>query len=330
MNTPPQLDPELLRAALRRGWGLTVRSLEYAPLGFGSHHWIASGGSGRRWFITVDDLTLKRGPADRDAAFAALDRAFRSALALDAGGLEFVVAPVPDEAGAVVERLSEQFSVAVHPFVDGRVDPGGEFASDAERGTVTERVRELHRATALVQHIAGREDFTLPWRAPLEESLRRLGEPWVEGPYAQRTRRLLRDRAARVWEALAAYDRLVSEVRSQDPSFVITHGEPHASNVIWTDVGPRFIDWDSALLAPPARDLWMLVPHQPAERPALVLYRLWWELAEIGGYVTAFRAPHVASADMAQAWDNLRGFARLETLEAIRDARSRAPDLPSL
>lgn len=321
MNTPPQLDLDVLRAALRAGWGLPVRSLEYAALGFGSHHWVANGeGRGRR-FITVDDLTMKRVSGEGDGAFVALDRAFRTARALQEGGLDFVVAPVPDQTGAVVRRLGDRYTVAVFPFVDGRVSPYGEFASDRERRAVVNQVRELHRATPLVQGIAGREDFALPWRASLEEGLRRLAEPWSKGPYGPPARRLLWDRAGDVREALAVYDHLVSDLRSRAPSFVITHGEPHSANVIWSAGGPRLIDWDSALLAPPARDFWMLTPPQQGEGDDLVLYRLWWELAEIGGYLHAFRREHVANADTAEAWANLGGFARLQTLQAIRAER---------
>ena len=325
MRTPPPLDLDVLHVALRNGWGLAVRSLEYAPLGFGSYHWIASGEGGTRRFITVDDLTMKRLPGGRGDAYTALGRAFRSALALYRGGLDFVVAPLPGQTGAVVQRLGRRFSVAVFPFVEGRVSPGGEFESDADRITVTERVRELHRATALVGGIPGSEDFALPWRDELEGSLRQLGTPWIEGPYGEPARRLLQDRAAQVRDALAVYDRLISQVRTQDPAFVITHGEPHAGNVIFTEDGPRLIDWDSALLAPPARDLWMLSAPHAEESETLLLYRLWWELAEIGGYVAAFCRPHAGNEDAAEAWQNLRGFIRLGTLEAARGALPSKP-----
>jgi spectinomycin phosphotransferase len=43
---------------------------------------------------------------------------------------------------------------------------------------------------------------------------------------------------------------------------------------------------------------------------ALALYRLWYDLAEIGGYLTLFRAPHSDTADTAESWHNLRHFLR--------------------
>ena len=65
------------------------------------------------------------------------------------------------------------------------------------------------------------------------------------------------------------------------------------------------IDWETALLAPPERDLWSLdsgdgwmLDHYAAatgKRPdasTLDLYRIRWDLADISAYVSRFRAPH--------------------------------------
>jgi aminoglycoside phosphotransferase (APT) family kinase protein len=90
---------------------------------------------------------------------------------------------------------------------------------------------------------------------------------------------------------------------------VLTHGEPHPGNTIRTDVGLVLVDWDTARRAPPERDLWMLgddaasaaayeaATGRPVLSDAMELYRLSWDLAEIGIYVHQFRAPHGDSAD---------------------------------
>ena len=102
---------------------------------------------------------------------------------------------------------------------------------------------------------------------------------------------------------------------------MITHGEPHASNVMLTPSGPRLVDWDTALFAPPERDLWMLADEDDSVLPAymaatgveiddhaLDLYRLWYDLAEIGGYLTLFRSRHGETADTEESWVNLVEF----------------------
>lgn len=38
------------------------------------------------------------------------------------------------------------------------------------------------------------------------------------------------------------------------------HGDCHPSNVLWTDAGPHFVDFDDSRMAPAVQDLWLLLP----------------------------------------------------------------------
>ncbi|MGE5826003.1 MAG: serine/threonine protein kinase, partial [Bacteroidota bacterium] len=40
------------------------------------------------------------------------------------------------------------------------------------------------------------------------------------------------------------------------------HGDCHAGNVLWTDAGPHFVDFDDARSGPAVQDLWMLLPGE--------------------------------------------------------------------
>jgi len=103
-------------------------------------------------------------------------------------------------------------------------------------------------------------------------------------------------------------------------SWVVTHGEPHSANVIREpDGGLLLVDWDTALTAPPERDLWMVLDddltgweeYREAAGPARIddramsLYREGWALEEICEYITAFRRPHDETADTREAWAEL-------------------------
>ena len=37
------------------------------------------------------------------------------------------------------------------------------------------------------------------------------------------------------------------------------HGDCHQGNVLWTDAGPHFVDFDDSIMGPAVQDLWMLV-----------------------------------------------------------------------
>jgi len=49
---PRDLDRAALMDSLAE-WGIAARSLEYLPVGFGTHHWAAVAMDGSRWFVSV-------------------------------------------------------------------------------------------------------------------------------------------------------------------------------------------------------------------------------------------------------------------------------------
>ena len=44
------------------------------------------------------------------------------------------------------------------------------------------------------------------------------------------------------------------------------HGDCHVGNVLWTDDGPHFVDFDDSRMGPAVQDLWMLLSGERAER----------------------------------------------------------------
>ncbi len=50
--------------------------------------------------------------------------------------------------------------------------------------------------------------------------------------------------------------------RAGAPRLLRLHGDCHAGNVLWTDAGPHFVDFDDARSGPALQDLWMLLPGE--------------------------------------------------------------------
>jgi Ser/Thr protein kinase RdoA (MazF antagonist) len=44
------------------------------------------------------------------------------------------------------------------------------------------------------------------------------------------------------------------------------HGDCHMGNVLWTDAGPHFVDFDDARMGPAVQDVWMLLSGEREER----------------------------------------------------------------
>jgi hypothetical protein len=321
---PDDLPSIALTGALQDLWGFTAASLEYQPVGFGSHHWLATDGTGRRLFATADDLAAKRRTAHEtaDDAFGRLCRAFETARALRGeAGLNFVIAPLPTAAGRVAARLSARYSLVIHPYISGsRAGQDLKFADDGDRRAVVDMLIQIHRAQVSTPRV---DDFAVPRLDALQAMIRHPGSAWRGGPYAQRAQELLATHAKDLHVLIAAYRSLASRVGAHPGRMVITHGEPHAGNVIVTADGLVLVDWDMTLVAPPERDLWHLAGEDASlldyyaaatgteiDDAALALYRLWWDLADISEYLSLFQSPHQDTADTKESWKNLQHFLR--------------------
>ena len=321
MLTPPDGLPEAaLAAALGRWWGMTVASAEYRPVGWGSHHWAVTDAAGSRWFVTADELEHKR-MSEReplDAAFGRLRASLAAATGLHDSGAAFVVAPVLTGQGEPLVRVNDTFGVSVYPFLDGQSYDWGEFSSPGHRLGVLGLVTAVHAAPATASRLAPVDDFAVPQRDALEAAFDPANDVAGCGPYALRTSLLVRRNATAIRQLLARYDGLVARARPRPGRAVLTHGEPHPGNTMLTAGGWVLIDWDTALVAPPERDLWSLDPGDGSvldayadatgtrPQPALLdLYRLRWDLADIAADVSRFRRPHTGTIDDDQSWELL-------------------------
>lgn len=306
-----------LRAALADGWAFHATSIEYRPIGGGGYHWIARDGDRRRRFVTLDDLERKPWlGSSPDAVFDGLGRAYGTAARLAAAGLDFVIAPQPDVTGRSARRLSARYALSMLELVEGRTGSFGNPFSEVEREAVVRMLARLHQATPQVLDQALSRGFALPGRDRLQGALQDLDQIWVGGPFSERTRRWLVANTGKLSDRLAAFDALASAV-AESSQLVITHGEPHQANLIWTPAGPTLIDWDTAALAPPERDLWLIgdwqrtselysqATRRPVDGRALRFYSLAWLLTDVAAFVGVLRASHEQTADTQHAWEVL-------------------------
>jgi spectinomycin phosphotransferase/16S rRNA (guanine(1405)-N(7))-methyltransferase len=337
VNTPPaDLPEQALRAALDAAWSLPTASLTYRAVGFGSHHWEHVGPSGARRFVTVDDLRTRRATAAEPLAapYARLRASLSAALALRAAGRDFVVAPLPTRTGEPLAPLGGNFAVAVYPYVAGDSFSWGTYTPEHRRAVVDLMVA-VHTAPPEARGGALPDDYAIQARDILTAALDGgFGEGAEPGPYTRPAARLLATHAAAVRRALARYDALVAAARADPAAPVLTHGEPHPGNTMRTTDrtatgGWLLIDWDTALVAPPERDLWDLdegdgtlhAAYTAATGTALRtdlldLYRLRWDLTDIAVDLARFHAPHGTTADDQETWTILE---RLVTKNLVED-----------
>lgn len=322
LTPPPDLREADLVDVLAREWALAVAWLSYQPLGFGSHHWEVRDHAGTPWFVTADELINKRMSLDEplDVAFGRLSAALAAATDLRDHGRGFVVAPIPARTGEPLIRANQWFGVALYPFVNGQSFTWGELGADGHRRAVLDLVVAVHTAPAAARRRALTDDYAIAHRDELEVAMTGSGVPEC-GPYAGQASALIARNAEPIRRLLARYDALTRLSRSQPSRTVLTHGEPHPGNTMLTADGWRLIDWDTALIAPPERDLWSLDPGDgsflaayaeatgvPPVASALDLYRIRWDLADIAFVLSRFRRPHQGSLDDEKSWQLLRSL----------------------
>jgi spectinomycin phosphotransferase len=180
----------------------------------------------------------------REAAFDGLSRAFDTALALRRAGLGFVTAPIPTNGDETVRRFGAQHTIALFPFVDGQAGTFGHY-ENAERAAVLTMLADLHEAKPLPASVVRRIDLQLPGRGKLEAALQELNQVWSGGPFCEPARRLLAPQSAYVAQLLALLDRLSADVARRSTDWVVTHGEPHAGNVMRVGESYVLVDWDT-------------------------------------------------------------------------------------
>ncbi len=313
------IDEGELARVLAAGWGLAPAGLRYAAVGFGDHHWELTDTSGGRWFVTVASLAggwRGAGPAE---GLADLRAALGTVTALHQAGLDFAVAPVPTQDGQPLAPLGPRHAVAVFRWLDGVAGHFDEpLPADDQLALIT-LLACLHNATDVAGAGAPVRRPELADRAGLVAALGDLGQPWLAGPYGEPARRLLAEHAAGLHRTLARFDGLIDQARRTGPP-VLTHGEPHPGNIFRSRSGTlRLIDWDTAGLALPERDLWDVAAPGSAEAAhyaeltghpvspvAAEAYRIRWALDDIRLAVHDFHGPHERTPDTELTWATLR------------------------
>jgi len=309
---PAGIEDAELAGVLSRHWQLDLAGLRYLPVGFGGFHWQAASPAGQRWFVTATEIPAE----DGGGALADLAGAMETACDLAAAGLDFVVAPVRDRTGQVLARLGTRYAVTVFPYHDGVAGRFGDSQTDSVRSAVVSLLARLHIGTAPAAPVRPLQPLG---RDAVDRALQDRARHWTGGPFAEPARTLLAEHAGGVAAALDRFDALVASVNAENRPPVVTHGEPHPGNLLRSGRRLLLIDWDTAGLAPPERDLWWVVAGAgpAADRyarltghtvsaDALALYRLRWILDDLCLALAEFRAPHARTADTEVSWAGLR------------------------
>jgi len=171
----------------------------------------------------------------------------------------FVAELVEEEIPAVAARVLDQSTLHSHSGFRFAVFPNqGGRAPDLEQGDTLLR---LGRYLGRIHAVARRHSFRLRPRLDIET-------------FGDEPRRWLLEHAfipadlREAWSA-ASEQALLGIARAfgraGDVAQLRLHGDCHAGNVLWTDAGPHFVDFDDSRTGAAVQDLWMLLSGSRAE-----------------------------------------------------------------
>jgi len=179
-------------------------------------------------------------------------------------------------------------------------------------------IAALHQSTPAVRGRAPHHVPRFAGRGDLDAFLLDPDRPWDGGPFSEPARRLLVTHAADLAQLAGGFDRLAGITAPARADRVITHGEPHPANLMSVDGRLVLIDWDTAALAPPERDVSLIATtsnegidryQQATGReldPAVItLYRLRWYLDDLASAIRLFRNRHRDTPDTRRWWHGL-------------------------
>ena len=299
---PEEFDVSALVGALADGWGSDAEAADYGPWGRAATTGTSTDSTGPRRFVTVDDLDQKPWLGDtRDSAFVGFGAPSTRLVALRGLGLDFVVAPIRTGRGEALRRPGPRHAIALFP--SWQAGGAGSAAIDAATGGLSSRC--LATSIEATAAVTSWPRDTSASKSPVVATSRRgfmvLNETWTGGPLSERARQALAANAADVSEMLALADRLAADVAGRRSEWVVTHGEPHAANVMWTGERHVLIDRDRWAGLSRARILWMVV-HRDGDEActhtattghtidwvAMDFYRLAWDLDDLATYSANF------------------------------------------
>jgi spectinomycin phosphotransferase len=329
MLEDPGLDPRVLAAALRGGFGIEASGFTFVP-GFdmqaASYEVATLDG---RWFAKVRFGPVAETPLEVPRAL------------LDAG-VTNVLAPVRTRNGTLWHPMAEGRTLVVYPFVAGRNAMDAGMTADQWRtfGTALRAVHESGLEARFADRLPA-ETFALPCAAMVRSVLAQ--EPSVASPSGERLRAVFLEQRDRIGQMLERAEELGAELRTKPFARVLCHADIHEANLLVADDGRIFlVDWDGPMLAPRERDLLFVIgggitrqvtPQQEArffegygqvevDREAMVYYRyerLLEDIGEIGRSVFGDEAvPETSREAQVQLLERIfESGAKVESVETL-------------
>lgn len=168
-----------------------------------------------------------------------------------------VVAPLQDDAGRTLHEF-EGFRFALFPRRAGRTPELDDPDTLEWMGRFIARIHAVGALKPFMHRpLVNIENFgTEPYAFILEQG-------FIPPDLQQTYRSVMEDALLRVRNCFA---------QAPDVSHIRLHGDCHPGNILWTQAGPHFVDFDDCRSGPAIQDIWMLLSGERAAMNAQIMY----------------------------------------------------------
>ncbi|MFC9825379.1 phosphotransferase [Streptomyces erythrochromogenes] len=281
------MDNAALRQMVREQYAAPDAPLTFVPVGEDS------------WSYRLGDLWIS---IRRDLR-GHIPAAYTASRLLHEAGLDFVLAPLPGADGQLAHPVGGR-PVLVFPYVTSTTLTRATATPDDVQQVVS-ILGQVHRCA--IKADLPKETYQLTFEEDLEVIL---GPPLTTtgGPYTAPLLDLITHGRNSILADWAELTDLTRDCTLAADPFVLTHGEPLATNILRSAAGLMLIDWGEAMWATPQRDFVHVartLGPVPRHEPFTRFYEIRWRLSEIAEYGMRFLGEHLGDDDDAAMWQRL-------------------------
>jgi spectinomycin phosphotransferase len=245
MLEKPNIQDEKIIACLRENYELTIREIEFLPLG-----------------ADRDTAVFRADAADSTPYFLKLrsggfpEPTVEVPKLLHDQGIAQIIPPLPTQSGALWATL-EQFKVILYPFIEGQ-DGSEAGLSDQHWVDLGRALKGLHTANlpAELKDRIPREAFSPYFRERVRDFQAMAQNKTFADPISAQLAALLLEKQDVVSDLINRAETLAAALQNQPLELVVCHADIHTWNVLIANDGTLYVvDWDTLIVAPKERDL---------------------------------------------------------------------------
>ena len=235
--------------ALKKYYRITLKSMDFKPVGEESYSYLAIDFNGNKYFVKY---------CERANVTKNIDLV--NQLLVQLKDFNFVVPPIDVQGKTSFSILTGK--IYVYPYIDGEIVTIGNEKFDKDLvDKLLDIIVKIHSSKDKITVRLSVEDFNNDFLTDFERLLTLQTDRGARSNSEAVS--ILKSNEALIRKLINTHTKLGEYYKKNKPYLVLTHGDITGRNIILSEYGLKLVDWDGAMISPPERDLNFLLdnPH---------------------------------------------------------------------